>query len=375
MDEEMEVIDFNGVLEDDGAQEKPECDAWYMKKADVDALLGEVTGAISNVERLYDSFIKGGKLDEMRTALTLVVNELRSGRYRDFARNNPWLKKESYYLSEKYGDNAADDRQAVLGMFKLATKGAETIDAVCNHIDYFNRVYLTKLSEFFNFHNDMTAVVSGDFLSQLDKICHEYDYFINKFLHGSIYDSIEGISKDRPYLDNYKLVTQQMIYEISLLNNLNTLIPNGFSVSPMKMNVFYVVDRITGEYSDFEDTVKNGGDTHRAVTEKLIAQISDLRGQQDLIIGAGLLNAVKELLTKTDYIFLEAGFILEKYRTSSDAPYAVMRYSQKVRDTAEKNLFMSLNDPARNGTNYCDIAKNMTDRNFKVAELVAKQAP
>ena len=85
-------------------------------------------------------------------------------------------------------------------MFKLATKGAETIDAVCNHIDYFNRVYLTKLSEFFNFHNDMTAVVSGDFLSQLDKICHEYDYFINKFLHGSIYDSIEGISKDRPYL-------------------------------------------------------------------------------------------------------------------------------------------------------------------------------
>ena len=52
-----------------------------------------------------------------------------------------------------------------------------------------------------------------------------------------------------------------------------------------------------------------------------------------------------------------------------------MRYSQKVRDTAEKNLFMSLDDPARNGTNYCDIAKNMTDRNFKVAELVAKQAP
>ena len=121
--------------------------------------------------------------------------------------------------------------------------------------------------------------------------------------------------------------------------------------------------------------MKNGGDTHRAVTEKLIAQISDLRGQQDLIIGAGLLKAVKELLTKTDYIFLEAGFILEKYRTSSEAPYAVMRYSQKVRDTAEKNLFMSLDDPARNGTNYCDIAKNMTDRNFKVAELVAKQAP
>jgi hypothetical protein len=373
MDEEMDVIDFHGVLEDDG--QDVECDSLCMTKADVKVLIDEVESAFRHAEKQYDSFIKSGNIDDMRAALDTATYELRNGRYKDIATKNPWLKKGNDYLTRKDGSNNFEDREAVLSAYRLATKASDVMNAVCAHIDYFNRVYLLKASEFISFDRDMHAVVTGDYLANIDKCCHEYNYFISKFNRGKFLSDIEGVSKDKPFDENLKLVTEQMNYEISVLNNLKGLLSDSTHVNPSAVNMFYVVDRITREYEELESELKTGGDIFINGTNKHIAEIEALMGQHDYFIVRGLFHAVIDLLTKLDFVFMELGEILKKYDSSQDAPYAIMQYSSNVKDTAEKKLFMSLGNPKKGGTKYNELAREMVSRNRELAQNVAKMAP
>ncbi|MBO7402168.1 MAG: hypothetical protein J6U10_04170 [Lachnospiraceae bacterium] len=353
-----------------------ECEAGNMNINDVKLILDEVISAAKNAERLYPAFIEGFKHDEMKDALDRVVNALRSGRYRDFARKNKWLKtKANEYLNDDNSTQTQDARYAVVGLYRLATRSSDVLDAVSNHIEYFNSVYAMKASEFFTFHSDMEAVFDAGFISRVANAFNDYNYFTNKFNDARIYKDLPDVSKDKAFLDNYKLVTEQMDYEVSNLKNLNSVLVDHFHAAPMEMNRFYILDRLTREFAGFESDLKTGGDTMIATGDKLKAQLAELNGQPEISVGQGFFAAIDSLITKLGYVFLQAQEVIQRYKTSTDAPYGVMQYSQALLKAANDQLFMSLDDPIKSGTKYTDIVKSMISRNIDLAKIVAKNAP
>ena len=352
-----------------------ECEARNMNINDVRMVIEEVTRAARNAEKLYPSFIEGFKLDEMRDALDQVTNVLRNGNYREVARKNKWLKfKANEYLNEEDSTQGQDDRYAVVGLYKLATLTSEVIDSVCNHIDYFNRAYAVKASEFFSFHSDMEVVFDDAFLSQIGGVFYEYNYLTTKFNDARMCRDLQ-LSKDKPFLENFNVVTDRMNYEISNLKNLSTVLKDYLHAAPMAMNRFYILDRLTSKFADFETELKTGGDLMIATGEKLKAQLGEFSSRPDLGVGSSFFSAISDLLTKINFIFLQAQEILQRYKSSSDAPYGVMRYDSNVQKAASSQLFMSLDDPTKKGTKYTEIVKKMINRNSDLAQLVAKNAP
>lgn len=358
------------------AEQAPMLNAWYMTQADVDAIIGQVADTVANVTKLLPAFMEGLKLDEVRDALNQAVNALKSGPIKDFVRKNGALLKnhEAEFMNTNGNDGKPEDRQAVVNLYKFATKTSELTDAVCNYFDYFTRVYAGKANGFFCFHRDMQAVFSGDYIAHLGKVFHEYCYFIEKFNHASIYSSME-VSKNLAFEDNLKLVQEQMDYEISNLNNLSTVLADSTRISASESNMFYILDRLTREFADFDNELKNGGDTMIDSGEKLKAQIGTFRGLPGFLIAVGYFKALEELITKLGFVFLEAQNILQKFKSSSDAPYAIMHYDANVQKAANTYLYVSLDDPLKSGTNYRELAKQMVIKNREMAKVVAKNAP
>ena len=118
--------------------------------------------------------------------------------------------------------------------------------------------------------------------------------------------------------------------------------------------------------------IVDGGKTMIDTGETLKDKVRQLPGGAGV---AGFAKAIEDVLTKISYIFLEADTIIQKYRSSEDAPYGIMHYGNRVKESADRYVSFSLTDPFKEGTRYKDFAKRLLERNKEIINVVVKNAP
>ena len=367
MGDEIKTAEMNG-----DKKRTAETEARMMYIGDVEMLVEEVKSAAREVEKIYPDFIQGQKYDEMHEALIRMSNVLRNGRYKEVGRRNPWLKTRSgEYLDDHDGDQTREDREAVVNIYNLATRSSEVIDQVCNHIEYADRVFLKTATEFFCFHRKALSAYTGDFLWEINTGFMEYNFIVQAYTVDSIYRDIP-VSKVNTPEYNIELVRDDLDVRINGTSCLKNILADYCTLYAGKVNDLHVLDKATRNFAAYESELVDGGKTMIDTGETLKDKVRQLPGGAGV---AGFAKAIEDVLTKISYIFLEADTIIQKYRSSEDAPYGIMHYGNRVKESADRYVSFSLTDPFKEGTRYKDFAKRLLERNKEIINVVVKNAP
>ena len=352
-------------------------DLKYMTKADVEGYVDAMANKAKAAIQLYPSIIQGFKYDEMNNALTQVLSDITGGPHKELARRHPWIKTDARklqnFLNPDSEEVTVEDREAVVGLYKVGAKTGEVMTKVNQYLG-FAQTAMEDVTAFFCFHRYMQATFKDDDYRELIEIFDDYELFAREYMSADIYNGITlNVKKSNTYEENYKVVTDYMDKWMKERPGVMKLFDNHSQLKAEKMNEFRVIDILTGAFKDFESVGATAA-TMVNDCDQIKAQLSTLIGQPELSVGYNYFWALRDLIEKIGFMFVEMDNAIKDYKKGESAPYCMMKYHFRVKDVASTQLFESLSDPCYSGTEYYKLGKKMAARNKELAQLVAKNA-
>ena len=353
-------------------------DAMVMTKHDVTALMDRMVALAKQTLNDVCKLHLGEGYSAAEDSVLAFADEILFGTIYDFRDKNKWLKKISYEeikdLVKAKSGQTEEDLMRCMEMWRVTggNVGSRHLNNVYQYLQEavsggFLRQAYRVMREDMIIRNEHYS----ELISKLDFAFEEYYKTLEKYKRASIFNEIPA-KKTNPYELNYKLVTDHMLEDFKQSGNLGDIIHDTLAyIDPYWFNYFTIIDSDTRRLTRLPEISKFADE---------IAKVATLDNEATSYFKscgpffAPLCESIHDVLDYVRFTYREARDILNNYRyNTQEFPYSIMHYSPWVKKAAES--FMSLKDPATNGTDYVGIAWGMVHRCEQLAQTVAKQAP
>lgn len=378
MGENDEIVVNGQEAEDDGkrGEHDSELDAKCMVKAEIDALFNDLKAQADKTIKDLDKTRNGEQYQDSIDSLNLFVDLLRNGPHMEVARKNKWLgnpEKRAEYLKRSNVGQTEFDRHNLVRIYDLGTKTAELTGAISKFVNFFNGEVLQSIFKASSFYKNMKDLYKPDDFAEIDRMLLEFSALVNRYNTGSIYSQL-GISKSSSFTDDYDQVRMHLEKDIMKSSHISKYLVNTRMVDCYQANMFHYYDRVTFQF----DAIAQKADTIKSA----INQIDEITGslckyeKMDVFPASIYFDGIRQVGGTIRTALSTALSIIDQFRNnSSEAPFAILHYSNTVKDIAGNYLSVKLDDPLQNGTLYAAILSALPRKCDQLCREVAEGAP